>query len=313
MSIHSREVSMSRLLFGTGARGELIRRIQTRLTQLGIYARSIDGDYGSGTTSAVAAFQKSQGMPETGQVDDTTWTALMNAPIPGADERCLGLTATFEGHGYTLAQGNFDGAGITWGIIGFTLAHGELKKILQQAFTEDAQTVRECFGEHTDELFNKLALPMDEQIAWADSISEGASKARLAEPWRSAFAKFGETPLAQRLQLQRVHDAYYTPALATAKKFGLATELGAALCFDIHVQNGGIKASAAQQIHSQVHEGMAERDVRIVIANAVADAALERWREDVRERKLTIAKGEGSVHGSQPYVLRNWGLGEETV
>lgn len=304
---------MSRLLFGTGAKGAIIRRIQSRLTAAGFYAKAIDGDYGTSTTKAVAAFQKSRSLAETGLVDDATWTALMNEPIPGPDERCLGLTASFEGHGYTLAQGNFDGAGITWGIIGFTLKHGELKKILEQAFAEEPKTVRDCFGDRTDELFAKLALPLDEQIAWADSISEGKSKATLAEPWRSAFAKFGETPLAQRLQLQRVHDAYYKPALATAKQFGLATELGAALCFDIHVQNGGIKKAAAQQIRSQVRAGMAERDVRIVIANAVADNSLERWRDDVRERKLTIAKGEGSVHGSKPIVLRNWGIDEVSI
>lgn len=302
---------MTRLLFGTGAKGEIIRRIQRALAAGGFYNDDIDGIYGNDTLTAIAAFQRVNDIEETGLVDDATWEALMKTPIPRVDERCLCLTATFEGHGYTLAQGNFDGAGITWGIIGFTLKHGELAKIIQEAVAEEPETVREAFGDHLDELLEVFEKPMDEQIAWADSISLGSSKATLAEPWKSAFAKFGETELAQRLQLQHVHDSYYAPALATAKRFGLKSELGAALCFDIHVQNGGIKSAAAEAVREKMHEGISELDVRIAIANAVADNALERWREDVRERKLAIAMGEGSVHGSKPLVLRNWGLADD--
>lgn len=299
---------MTRLLFGNGSKGEIIRRIQKRLAADGFYNDAVDGVYGNDTLTAVAAFQRAKNIEATGLVDDATWQALMEAPIPPVDERCLCLTATFEGHGYTLAQGNFDGAGVTWGIIGFTLKHGELAKIIQQAFEEDPDTVRDAFGDKTDELLAVFKKPMSEQIAWADSISLGTSKATLAEPWKSAFAKFGETELAQRLQLERVKEAYYLPALATAKKFGLTSELGAALCFDIHVQNGGIKARAEQQVRAAIAAGAKEADIRVAIANAVADNALDRWREDVRERKLAIAKGEGSVHGSKPLKLRYWGL-----
>ena len=66
------------------------------------------------------AFQTAKSLPATGKVDDVTWQALMQRPIPGTDLRSLELTAAFEGHGYTLAQGNWDGAWLTWGVIGFT-------------------------------------------------------------------------------------------------------------------------------------------------------------------------------------------------
>lgn len=303
---------MARLLFGRGARGAIIQHIQEKLTAIGFDTKGHDGVYGGDTVSAVTAFQKSAGLPETGNVDDDTWTALMAAPIPPVLDRCLGLTATFEGHGFTLAQGNFDGAGVTWGIIGFTLKHGELKKIIKSAFAEDEALVRSCFGDKTDELLAILDKPMDQQIKWADSISVPPSKAPLMEPWKSAFRKFGETPLAQRLQLERVRDAYYTPALQTARKFGLTTEVGAALCFDIHVQNGGVKSAAENIVRSKMQPGMPESEIRVLIANAVADNALPEWREDVRARKVAIAKGAGTVHGLKA-ELRNWGLDEYTV
>ena len=303
---------MARHLFGRGARGAIIQRIQEKLTAIGFDTQGHDGIYGGDTVAAVTAFQKSQGLQQTGAVDDVTWTKLMEAEIPPVLDRCLGLTATFEGHGFTLAQGNFDGAGITWGIIGFTLKHGELKKIIKAAFAEDEALVRSCFGDKTDELMANLEKPLDQQIAWADSISTGSQKVGLAEPWKTGFRKLGETALAQRLQLERVRDAYYKPALATAKKFGLKTEVGTALCFDIHVQNGGVKSSAENTVRSKMTEGMPESDVRILIANAVADNALPQWREDVRERKVAIAKGNGTVHGLMA-ELKNWGLDEYDV
>lgn len=303
---------MTRLLFGRGARGAIIQHIQETLTAAGFDTKGHDGVYGGDTTTAVTAFQKAHGLPETGNVDEATWLELMSGPIPPVLDRCLGLTATFEGHGFTLAQGNFDGAGVTWGIIGFTLKHGELKTILKSAFAEDPDLVRSCFGDQTDELLAILEKPLAEQIAWADSISVPPSKAPLQEPWKSAFAKFGNTALAQRLQLERVRDAYYTPALATAKKFGLKTEVGAALCFDIHVQNGGIKSAAENVVRSKMTADMPESEVRLLIANAVADNALAQWREDVRTRKVAIAKGEGTVHGLKA-ELPNWGLDEFEV
>lgn len=303
---------MSRLYFGRGARGATIQRIQEKLTAAGFDTQGHDGVYGGNTVTAVKAFQKARGLPETGNVDEATWNALMNAPVPPVLDRCLGLTATFEGHGFTLAQGNFDGAGITWGIIGFTLKHGELTKILKQAFAEDEALVRSCFGDKTDEIMQMLDQPWEKQLAWADSISVGSSKAGLAEPYKTGFRKFGETELAQRLQLERVRESYYKPALKTAEKFGLKTEIGAALCFDIHVQNGGVKQAAETVVRSRIQPGMPESEVRLLIANAVADNALPQWREDVRNRKVTIAKGSGNVHGLMA-ELKNWGLDEFEV
>jgi hypothetical protein len=300
---------MTRLLFGPGARGQSIRFLQQELVNAGFDTNGVDASYGRGTVNAVQAFQQKHGLPVTGNVDDDTWAAVTNnAPIPSLRERCLGLTSTFEGHGFTLAQGNFDGAGVTWGIIGFTLKGGELTKIVNAAHASDAALVRDCFGDCTDTLLNVLGQPQAQQLAWSDSVSSGASKVTLAEPYKSGFRKLGESTLGQQLQQERVDASYFKPALATAKAYGLTTELGVALAFDIHVQNGGIKSSVGAKVRAQT-TGMSEKDVRVAIANGVADSALAAWREDVRTRKLTVATGEGTVHGVH-YVLENWGLAE---
>jgi hypothetical protein len=300
---------MSRPLFSKGARGEIIKDIQSALK---LAEPQIDGKYGKITADAVTAFQRANHLTQTGEVDSDTWGALMRAPIPGIDERALQLTAAFEGHGFALAQGNFDGAGITWGIIGFTLKGGELGKMIDQIESAHPGMVLAAFGDLTGRLFSVLhSSSAAEQIAFADSISLGKQKAELAEPWLSAFRRFGEQPEVQKQQLSTAHEDYFQPALATARRFGLKMELGIALAFDIHVQNGGISDPAERQIRNAIsgHPSGSERDLRTVIANAVADHSNPDYRQDVRERKLTIATGEGQVH-QEPFVLRSWGLAE---
>src|SRR5690242_325125 len=106
--------------------GTLISDIQSSLAALGVPVGQVDGLFGGQTRDSLSAFQTSRGLPITGTVSDTTWPALMRTDAPPIFERCLQVTAAFEGTGFTLVVGNFDGAGITWGIIGFTLVNGEL-------------------------------------------------------------------------------------------------------------------------------------------------------------------------------------------
>jgi hypothetical protein len=301
---------MPRLLFAKGAKGDLIRRAQQQLSALGLYTKTIDGDYGGGMVTAVTGFQASKGLPETGELDDVTWEKLMDAPIPSVEDRCLGLTSTFEGHGFTLAQGNFDGAGVTWGIIGFTLSGGELKTIFTEACQQDEASVRGCFGDDLDVLKQIFEKSSADQLTWADSISEGKQKDKLKEPWVSAFRKFGESELGQRLQLDRVNSRYQKKAAEIVAKYGLTTELGHSLAFDIAVQNGSINDAAAAQIAAQIKPDMTQQQKREIIATAVGENAKNvKYRQDVLDRKLTIARGEGIVHGTN-YVLKNWGIAE---
>jgi len=277
--------------------------------QLGFAAANVDGVFGDATFQALKAFQTAKHLGATGEVDGDTWQALMGVPVPVVRDRSLGLTCTFEGHDFTLAQGNFDGAGITWGIIGFNLGSGSLNQIVLQIQTSHPNLVQQAFGAQAQQLLQVLQGTKAQQIAFADTVSLGSNKVQLAEPWRSAFRAFGEFPDVQSAQLALADSGYFQKALQTAQDFNLKTELGLALAFDIHVQNGGIKPEARTQIQQQLaqHPIGSEQDLRVIIANAVADQASAKFREDVRARKLTVATGAGTVHGAT-FVLRNWGL-----
>jgi len=304
---------MGDIVLARGARGDLVKRVQRSLTGRGFDTGGVDGTFGGDTETAVRAFQTTERLGVSAEVDVATWQALMGLPIPEVRDRALQVTAGFEGHGFALAQGNYDGAGLTWGIIGITIKSGEVSKLLLELERRAPAVIEQAFGAKKDELLNIMASSRAKQIAWADGLSLGAKKVRLAEPWRSAFGTLGESDEAQALQRDLASQDYFEPARRTAAQLGLETELGMALAFDIHVQNGGIGEGARETITSEqanhpIPAGE-EQVLRVIVANAVADSAKPEYREDVRARKLTLATGSGRVHGAF-FVLRNWGLDE---
>jgi hypothetical protein len=291
---------------GMGAMGELVREIQQALIASGFDLKA-DRIYGQGTCDAVKQFQSQNSLTASGAVEEETWQALLRRPLPAVGERCLQLTAAFEGHGFEFAVGNFDGAMLTWGIVGFTLKSGEVQKIVGAIEKTHPGLVEQAFGAQREELLGLMNATPDFQKQWATAhtLRNGA----LAEPWRTMFAHFGSMADVQAEQMQRARRDYLQPALVTAKKLGFTSELGLALSFDIHVQNGGIRASTWKGIERQSHAGMSELERRTLVANVIAESQRAVWKEDVRSRKLTIATGEGEVHGHR-YVLENWGLSE---
>ena len=69
-----------------GADGPEVATIQQRLEVHGFTIGTIDGSYGSRTTSAVSAFQQSKQLKSDGIVDKDTWTALAAEPQQRASE-----------------------------------------------------------------------------------------------------------------------------------------------------------------------------------------------------------------------------------
>ena len=303
---------MSRIWFSKGLRGMLAKRIQADLLRAGFTAgpldKFVDGDFGGNTETALKALQARRGLAVNGAVDANTWQQLTIEALPTLYERCLGITAQFEGHGFGLLRGNFDGAGLTWGVIGFTLKSKEVQALLAETDATVPGTLDRVLGPLAATWRGVVRKPLNEQIAWADSISFGASKSNVPSEWRDAFARLGEEPIVKRLQMQRAYDRYFVPAVRAANTLRLQSELGIALAFDVHVQNGGFKPGAYAMAASTLSRAP-EPDRRQRLAHAVADSANPRWAEDVRERKLALAAGQGSVHG-RAYRLASWGLDE---
>jgi peptidoglycan hydrolase-like protein with peptidoglycan-binding domain len=304
---------MARTYFSRGCRGNIVVRLQQGLLAERCAPQALvqfaDGDYGGKTATAVRNLQQRDGLDVTGEVDQLTWERATRSPLPSLFERVLQLTADFEGHGFGLAQGNFDGAGVTWGIIGFTLQGGELQRVMHEVDRSDPQAVDAAFGALAPAWRNVLAeTSWSRQLAWADSISLGTSKARLQPAWVQAFARLGALPVTQQVQIEIAHQRYYEPALRSAGRLDLETERGVALCFDTHVQSGGVRDSVFHA-SERFPPGTPEAAMLLPLADEIAEAvARPEWREDVRSRRRCIARGSGTVHGAA-YQLDAWGIG----
>ena len=306
---------MARVYFSQGCKGMLAKRIQTDLQRQGFAVgdplKFADGDFGGKTFTALQTLQTARGMATTGAVELATWQQLTTDPLPSLFERCLQVTAAFEGHGFGLAKGNFDGAGITWGVIGFTLSNREIQAILSTAEQQAPGTLQRVMGPLAAQWLAVTATPLSQQINWANAMSSGATKEGLPMPWLQAFARLGDEPIIKRLQMQRAYDRYFVPCAASARTLGLQSELGIMLAFDVHVQNGSFKADAMAQA-AALPAGTPEAVLRDTLAVAVAQSARPQYRADVLSRKKTIASGQGLVHGA-PYTLAAWGLGEDAA
>lgn len=290
------------------ARGGLVQRVQRALAREGFSPGALDGIFGRDTENALIGWQRVTGRPDHGAVDAGTWRALVESAPPSRYERALQVTAAFEGHGFGLAAGNWDGAWLTWGVIGFTLRHGEVQAILRALLDESAPLVHDVFGPLMPELLAMLRGTPADQRAWAERISLPPDGYRIAAPWADAFQRLGDTPAAQHAQLVRA-ERYWQRALFDARDFRLTSELGLALCFDIAVQNGGVDSGDRRRAREQIGPRWpkSEAPVRIALAHAVADGSRPAYVEDVRSRKLTMATGTGWVHGAR-YRLADWGL-----
>ena len=294
---------MARTLFARGSKGALVSELQRKLGM-----PNPTGNFFDQTVAAIKAKQAEQKVEENGVCDFDFWPKVMERPVPPVFERALQLTAAFEGTGFQLAEGNFDGAGITWGLIGFTLVNGELKRVFDAIAQAVPGQLQKCFGQLLPTWQKILVAPKSEQIAFANTISLGKSRAQLAPEWRQAFFDLGAVPEVQQIQFERAQDVYKPLAESIAAFCGLKSELGFALAFDIAVQNSfddSLKAMITKAFDT--HPLQRELDRRVLVAHAVAEHANPKFQQDVLTRKLLLASGSGMVHG-QSYVLTSWGL-----
>jgi hypothetical protein len=230
-------------------------------------------------------------------------TSILDRPL---DYRCLALTGSLETTAgfpdcFAHVEGDFDGQGISFGALQWNLGQGTLQPLLLQMEQTHGEALQSCFDGHYPALKDGLQLPRAGQLAWARSIQDG--RYRLAAPWGELFQSLGRRPEFQEIQ-RIAADGIFKAAQSLCAAYGLKSERGMALMFDIRVQNGGIGEAVKASIHSdfgQLDASLNPLELEAarlrIVANRRAEAGNPRWIEDIRARKLTIADGEGTVHG----------------
>ncbi len=314
------------MLLQIGATGGDVGTLETRLHQLGLYAGPADNIFGGGVQSAVKAFQKANGLGADGIVGPQTWSALFPDTTSPGDlpllQRCLALTGAFETSAgipdcFAGLTGDFDGQGISFGVVQWNIGQGTLQPLLSEMVTQNGTLMANLFNDRLDGLQSMLAEPLSAQLAWARSIQDAATHS-IFEPWQGSFKAMGRTPECQAIQAGHAA-AMHQAAAALCVRFAVTSERAMALMFDIRVQNGSIGAATEAQIRADfaaIPPG-APADVEVArlrsVANRRAEAASAQFVEDVRVRKLTIANGTGVVHGISYDLERQFGIGLGTA
>lgn len=314
------------IFYRRGSKGPEVKRIQTALQGRGYYRGPSDGDFGGGTEAAVKALQRADGLTPDGIVGEKTWKALITdeAISPPAIQReplayrCLALTGSFETNApvpdcFAGLSGDFDGQGLSFGVLQWNLGQGTLQPLLQEMDRTQSKVLQAIFDVHYPVLKAMLGAKLEEQLAWARSIQD-TRRAVIHEPWRGLFKALGRTDEFQSIQV-KFANRLYEAAEGLCKTYQVQSERAVALMFDIKVQNGGISDLVRAQIeqdYSQPASYDRREDVEVerlrIIANRRAEAANPRWIEDVRTRKLTVANGTGTVHGRHYELEEQYGI-----
>ncbi|NPU12815.1 DUF882 domain-containing protein [Bradyrhizobium sp. 83012] len=307
---------VGRLLLGrapAGCRdpnGPLVMALQAALIRAG-QALEPDGSFGKITAGALRRWQRANGFEEHDGIDEAQWKKLTRSErAPALFDICLNITADYEGTSFDRVVGNFDGAGITFGLIGFTLANGEIGRLLTRIEALRPGSIATAFGALYPQLMSILSASRTERIAWADSISLGAKKYDVARPWQDAFKRVGAYPQARRAQIEHAYEVYWKTARSRMSDFMSGkpvTVEDAAFWFDAAVQNS-LDNEERELLLEASHSAATGNELRRAFATIIADGSSPKWRRDVLSRKMTFVDGSGTVHDSQ-YSLECWGIG----
>ena len=233
--------------------------------------------------------------------------------------RCLSLTGTFETSRsaprcFAGVTGNFDGQGISFGVLQWNFGQGTLQKLLTQMNSIDSKVLKKIFGRHYPALVKTMSMKPAAAVKWA--VARQDARKRLKEPWKGMFRKLGLTKASREVQVKRARRRF-DKAIEWCRRYKLKSERAAALMFDIKVQNNSISSTVRAQIlkdfreyikRSGTLENEQERKKMEIIANRRAEASNPKYVEDVRKRKLCCAKGFGTVHGKKYNLKSEFGI-----
>ena len=291
-----------KLAFDIGSCGYLVRDLQR-----GAGLAQVDGAFGMATGRAVMDVQRVHGLEQTGKADEATFAAL-GLVWPDEFERCLNLTSCLEGTSFGDCNAtDIDGAGLTFGVAGFTTASGEVQTILRHLRLRNPQAFQVLSESTHAKLQQLVSSRTTDDGAWKQLFY--GSDCRVRPEWIVAFRTWGGVAEMQSAQKDLARELFWQPALRAVHRLRLESNRARALLFDIAVQNGGWNVRHQRVFDSLVLQKRPcdEQATLDLIAQAVATCAASKWRTDVLARKLMLARGSGFVHGRQ-YDLHSYAI-----
>lgn len=262
--------------------------------------------------------------------------------LSSSELKAVKITSTFEtgrAGGFGGLTGNFDGQGLSFGLMNFTIKAGSLIPLLKDfisnhsarysgIFGNEALRFKEIvFATRADNKNPKIQVrDIARQMQFVNSqMNTFPSKHKhnkIIEPWKTYFGLLEKDTEFQRIQVKAVQRA-----LQSAQKwyrcFGFKTERGFAFMFDLVSSHGAAwlnakkfnkkrilllqKMLAAKQVQLG-RKNLTELEKMEVIANMIADVSLPEWQHAARIRKLWFVRGAGKLHGSYYDIKKTFGI-----
>lgn len=292
--------------------GHLVREMQVALRAPEFDPKGADMFFGPDTETALRRWLIAQGRKRP-QVFLTfqDWRDLTGLPDPDLFDLCAQLVAAFEGHGFTQARGNWDGAICTWGYHGYTLKWGHMQGVLAATENESPGILREVLTDGRGEaLLHMLGLPLEQQRDWglANLLTPDG---KMKTEWVQDLDRLGATPACRNAQLSYSRRTFWeAKAVPHAERLGLADPLSLCMLFDAEIHQGGPTGATLRRVEDfrRDHPDADEMQVREVLAQALVDQIGDgRFREDAASRRTLFIDGRGRVHQGN-YDLNYWGF-----
>ncbi len=238
------------------------------------------------------------------------------------------ITGPFEGGGYDNVSSNFDGMGISAGILQWCYGQGSLQEKILKPFIKAHGSIDalRIFPLINDAEFMDRTANMDSTMAKKFAAVHMNNvkgifnkKYSLKSEWAVAWKKFLSLPEVIQIQ-KNACEALDINAKSLCSHWGLKSTMAYCWMFDILTQNGSLldlqkPAAAKSEISHLISKAdsankkewnkinldlLSEEQVVLFIASYLrASKSRSQYIQDVFSRKGTIALGIGYVHGGK--------------
>lgn len=227
----------------------------------------------------------------------------------------LEVVANYEtrGNPYEQVTGNFDGAGISFGVVQFNFKSGTLQRLFEMFYLADPEALQACFDrpEQYDELSRIVKGSKSKAIKWGDGISTGTGKSKVIAPWDKCFRAMGQVEKFKQIQKSFAYEKYGQLMLSTlAFLEGLSdVEIRNHRCltaiFDMCIQQGG-HGRAKNEIKKRVLDENPSDEITLthITVEERAKKANLVYRADCLSRRLGILYREPRSITLEGYTAR---------
>ena len=280
-----------------------------------------DSEWGAESSEELAPSLDEDEAPQTFALDTEEETSLSGSGLTPAEQKAVEITSLFETGkrgGFYGLSGNFDGQGLSFGLVNWTIGTGSLQPLLRDFAKEHPARWVSVFGADASRFLHLIArkdkAAQAQQHRFAievmNTVSTNARGRKIwtvRQPWVGYFRKLSEDVAFQRIQVRYVRDLL-ARAEYYCKHFQLRSEQAFCFMFDAVASHGkwwlvkkfngaekrrvlveqALKAVAARYGAGRIPES----DVLLAIADVLATTSAQRWADNVRQRKRWFVTGQ---------------------